>query len=410
MTPMNKVVFWLKGLAVSTVLLCAVTEAHGPMKHEHEAAPRSQFPAPADMGSSVGADAQGRLWLASKASTADGDYLMLQTSDDEGRTWSVPRPASHETIVASGDERPRIAFGARGQVYVSYSRPLAKPYTSELRFIRSEDGRHFSAPFTVHKNADIITHGFGAMVVDGVGDIYIAWIDKRDQQAARNSGAPYAGAAQYYAVSRDGGATFQGDYKIADHSCECCRSALSLNAKGQPMLLWRHVFAPNIRDHALLALTPDGKLAAPERASFDNWSIDACPHQGPALAYGPDGRRHQTWFTGVENGGGVYYATENRDGALGVPMRLGSEQASHADVAVKGRHVALAWKEFDGKTTSIKGSNSYDGGATWHAATLAETAGASDQPRLVVTPHGIVLVWRTRENGTVTVSMPKERA
>jgi len=410
MNAMQKFDFWLKGFAISALLLCTVTEAHGPAKHEHEHA--GAMPKPAqDMGSSAAADAQGRLWLASKETTADGDYLMLQTSNDQGRNWSAPTPASHEHIVASGDERPRIAFGPKGQIYISYSRPLAKPYTSELRFIHSEDGgRHFSPAVTVHKNSDVITHGFGSMAVDGAGDIYITWIDKRDQQAARAAGGTYAGAAQYYAVSRDGGISFQGDYKIADNSCECCRSALALNAGGQPMLLWRHIFEPNIRDHALLALTPDGKLQAPQRASFDNWSIDACPHQGPALAYGPDGRRHQTWFTGADDNGGLYYAAQNRDGALGVPMRLGGDQASHADVAVQGTHVALVWKEFDGKITTIKGSNSYDGGDTWQAATLAETEGGSDQPRLVSTPHGILLVWRTRQNGIVTVAMPKGRA
>ncbi|MES2163320.1 MAG: sialidase family protein [Pseudomonadota bacterium] len=399
MTPTKSFTQWLQGLGLSTLLLCAVTEAHDPAAHttQHKAS---------DLGSAVAMDAQGRLWLASKATTADGEQLVLQSSDDQGRHWTTPQTVSHETVVASGDERPRIAFGAQGQIYLSYSHPLAAPHTSELRFLRSDDGGlHFSGAITVHQNHDVITHGFASMAVDHAGRVFIAWIDKRDQQAARANGTTYAGAALYYAVSQDGGRSFKGDYKIADHACECCRSAIATDGAGQPLLLWRHVFAPNIRDHALTMLTPDGKPAAPQRASFDNWTLDACPHQGPALAIGEDSRRHQTWFSGNADGGGLFYASQNTDGALGTPERLGSEQAAHADVAVAGRHIALAWTQFNGSATELLSRNSYDGGATWTERTLSSTTSDADQPHLASGPRGIVLVWRSQESRIQTFTL-----
>mgnify|MGYP003344883948 CR=1 FL=1 len=46
------------------------------------------------------------------------------------------------------------------------------------------------------------------------------------------SGRSYRGAALYYAVSSDAGATFAGDFKAADHTCECCRIALAPAAGG----------------------------------------------------------------------------------------------------------------------------------------------------------------------------------
>jgi hypothetical protein len=59
----------------------------------------------------------------------------------------------------------------------------------------------------------------------------------------------------------------------------------------------------------------------------------------------------------------------------------------------------VAWKQFDGKATAILARVSGDGGATWREQELGQTAGESDQPRLVASPTAIVLVWRTQNEG-----------
>lgn len=56
----------------------------------------------------------------------------------------------------------------------------------------------FSPLITVHSNRDEITHRFESMIVDTSGRIFIAWIDKRDAEAARAKKEKYAGAAIYY--------------------------------------------------------------------------------------------------------------------------------------------------------------------------------------------------------------------
>ncbi|TFW21428.1 sialidase family protein [Duganella callida] len=340
------------------------------------------------LGSSAAFDRHGVLWLVG----ADDGKLVARTSSDDGNSWRPAVILSDEAAMAGGDERPRIAFGPRDEVYITYSRPLEKPWTSEIRFLRSEDGGvHFSAPYTVHHDHQIVTHGFASLAVDTQGRVYVTWIDKRNA----------ASVAQYYAVSTDAGRSFGADYKIADHSCECCRSAIALAPDGRPALMWRHVFEPNIRDHAIVTLAADGRPAPPERASFDHWAIDACPHQGPALAYGEDGRRHQTWFTGD----GLFYASRRQDGTLTMPLRLGDEQASNADIAVSGQRVEVVWKAFDGKVTAIKALSSRDGGASWQARTLAATDGGSDQPRLARKDGRIFLIWRTDRNDITTVEL-----
>lgn len=362
----------------------------------------------ADLGTSAAIDPQGRLWIVGKQSEGGDQYLFVQSSPDLGKSWSAPQRVQKqpEPISADGENRPKIAFGRKGEMYLTYTRPLAKPYTGEIRFVRSLDGgKSFTPPVTVHANRDLITHRFESIIVDGEGRLYVTWIDKRDVEAAAKRKQPYAGAALYYAVSDDGGASFKGDYKVADHSCECCRIALALDPQGRPVAFWRHVFAPNIRDHATVTLSPDGKLPPIRRATFDDWRIDACPHHGPSLAIAADGTRHQVWFNLKGEEGGVFYGTVDATGTASSPIRLGSAQAAHADVTVAGKDVALAWKQFDGKSTAILGKLSGDGGKTWRDVALAHTQGASDQPRLLNTPQGIRLVWRTEKDGVRVMAM-----
>lgn len=369
-------------------------------------------PKKVELGTTVAADARGRLWAASKETAGDAQYVVLQTSDDQGGTWSAPRRihAEPEAIAADGENRPKLAFGMQREIYITYTKPLAKPYTGEIRFIRSLDGGEtFQPPITVHANREVITHRFDSMVVDRNGRIYITWIDKRDFVAAGGNKDKYRGAAVYYAVSENGGAGFRGDFKIADHTCECCRIALALGPDGRPVALWRHVFEPGVRDHAMAVLTPEGKVAPASRATFDNWRIDACPHHGPALAFAADGTRHQVWFNVIGDEGGVFYASADEDGQFNEPVRLGSAQAQHADVAVAGANVVLAWKQFDGKSTVVLTRTSNDGGRTWQEKELASTNKASDQPRLVKTPSGIVMSWRTQAEGLRLVPVNTEK-
>lgn len=365
-------------------------------------------PVRTELGTSAAVDGQGRLWAVSKEVAGEEQYVVVQVSSDLGKNWSPPRrvQAQSEPVSADGENRPKIAFGTKGEIYITYTKPLAKPYTGEIRFVRSLDGgKTFSPPVTVHANRDVITHRFDSLIVDRDGRLYVAWIDKRDMHAALARKQKYAGAALYYTVSEDAGASFNGDHKAADHSCECCRIGLALNPQGRPVALWRHVFDPNVRDHAMTELTPDGRSGPLQRASFEDWRIDACPHHGPALAYAADGVRHQVWFSVKDGEGGVFYAAADAVGTLGKPQLLGGAQASHADVAVRGHDVVLAWKQFDGKATKILAKVSNDDGKSWEDAALASTEGASDQPRLLSTPDGIVLVWRTQNEGLQTVVM-----
>ena len=404
---------WLLALAG-----CLLAPAVGAHDHDHDAAPGSADPKAAwqksltrpPLAVGLAFDARGRLW---RAAVVDG-RLQVSRSADGGRTFTTPIAVNRdpERIAADGDNRPKLAFGDRGEIYVSWTESLEPPYSGHVRFSRSlDDGRSFGAPRTVNDNVEAISHRFESLLVDGRGRVWLVWIDKRDAGAARQRGESYAGAALYSAVSEDRGAHFAANRLLAEHSCECCRIALALDTDGTPVVFWRHVFDPNIRDHALMRLDAARAL---RRISHENWSVDACPHHGPALAVGSDGAYHLAWFSGAPDHTGLFYARSTDRGATtSAPLPFGASdaQAGHPAVAVTGRSVVLAWKEFDGQAGVVRVMQSADGGEHWSAAhTALRSAGASDYPLLVSHGSQIVLAWNTAGEGlrlqTVAPSAP----
>jgi hypothetical protein len=364
----------------------------------------SMHAAQAELGASAAFDAHGMLWVVHKVS----GHIAANRSADRGRTWSNPVlvTAAPEPTDGGGDARPKIAVGPQGELYVTWTRPLAKPYTGEIKFSRSlDDGRTFTPPLVVNHDRQEITHRFDALAVNARGQIFVAWIDKRDGVAAAARGETYRGAAVYFAVSDDRGATFRGDFKVADHSCECCRIALVPEPDGGVTAFWRHVFAPNIRDHALATLHADGVAGGFRRATFDNWRIDACPHHGPGLGEDAAGRLHAVWFSAAPKNQGVFYGQPRADG-VDACRRIGGETAEHADLAVAGHRIAIAWKEFDGERTRLRGMTSDDDGVTWREHDLAATAGPSDHPHVLSFENQFYVLWNTRNEPLTFVAFP----
>lgn len=350
-------------------------------------------------------DAGGRLWLAS---VADG-HVVVSRSDDLGKTFGEPVIVNRdaEFIAADGENRPKIRVAANGNIYISYTRSMETPFAGNIRFSRSVDGgAHFSVPITVNDNQEPFTHRFDAMQVNERGQIYIAWLDKRDASDAAKKGEKYTGIALYYAVSDDEGKSFKANIKVADHTCECCRVAMATDTDGYPVVAWRHIYDTHIRDHALVKL--DGKMA-PVRLSRDNWTVAACPHHGPSVSIARDGVYHASWFNNAAERHGLFYAHSTDQGkTFSTPLNFGNFEArpAHPSVFSLGARVFLVWKEFDGERTGIFGMHSTDGGKSWSAPVrLASTSDVSDSPLLIGTNGRVYLSWNSKNEGYRLIEM-----
>jgi hypothetical protein len=399
---------YLAGVRVLlTAVLLTVTTLASPQ--QTEMAPASEKPSGITGGSSHAG--HGKPQLATGAAFApDGSlwvvlvehgHLYLQRHGVDG-AWDERRAVDigGETVATNGDNRPKLAFGKQGQVVLSYTRPLARPYTGEIRMLRSDDGgATFSAPFTVHQDRQVITHRFESILFDARGDLYTFWIDKRDAERtwAANGGdqLSYQGAAIYYNVSKDGGLSFGDDTRLADYSCECCRIALVAEPEQGVSVLWRHVFTGSVRDHAFARVATPRPVTL-QRASDDGWVLKACPHHGPGLARDATGAYHAVWFGEREARQRVRYGRLDKNGKpQGRTVELPDARADHADIVVTGKRVVIVWRSFDGQQTHLRAWLSKDGGRHFRLRELAASAFENDHPRLIAQGKRIAVVWRT---------------
>ena len=368
-----------------------------------------QPPAPQLTGitaTSAAFDKSGRLWFA----YTEGEHVYVAHSDNNGRTISVGTKVNSnpEKILSDGENRPKIAFGPTGTLHVSYTKGLSKRMTGDIRFSRSIDGgKSFAEPVTVNQNRDITSHRFETLSVTSNGDVYLAWLDKRDLEAAKKRGEKYNGASIYYAKYSDDGARLEEEVKLAEHTCQCCRVAMAIDNDDVPVVVWRHIFGENTRDHALQKL--DGKSPL-LRITFDDWVLDGCPHHGPSFRIDPDGTYHLAWFSGAENKTGLFYSRSEDSGkSWSKPIRFGNNSAmpKHSTVNSIGKHVALTWFEKHEGSIHVFVKSSRDGGNSWgEAKLLAQTAGKADYPFIISDGSRLYLSWQTEAEGYRLTKLP----
>ena len=371
--------------------------------------PKSQL----GMGTAFAPD--GTLWWVGL--NADGQMViqsaaLLPASPVQGAVrplplqWSVPRviDIGGDPVSADGENHPKLLFGPNNLVLIAYTRPLAKPNAGYVRLLRSLDGgKTFAPPVTVHADLQEITHRFESIGFDAKGVLHAIWIDKRDLEAAPRVGnkSSYRGAAIYRTFSTDGGASFAPDTKVADHSCECCRIAMAQGNDGVMNAMWRHVYEPNVRDHAFAALPASTAAVPTVRATFDEWQVNGCPHHGPGLVAAAEGGFHTVWFGNRQSDGaqasGVRYARLKPDGSPDAQTvrRLSDDRAEHASVIALGPRVAIVWRSSDGLVSTLKAWLSSDGGKTFSERTLAQVQGDNDFARPVQHGNRMAVVWRT---------------
>ncbi len=369
---------------------------------------------------SVAFDHVGKLW---RASVHDG-FVQVDNSADLGKTFSKPIKLNQtaQKIGADGEARPKItALGAN--IYVTWTETLKTPYAGYIWFARSIDGgKSFEKPYIVHHDRAEITHRFDSLNVATNGDITVTWVDKRDLLAAKAAGKKYDGAAIYYAVSTDKGASFAQEQKLADSSCECCRIVTTNKPDGTTVALWRHVFEGSERDHNIAEIPKAGAKPQLHRATFGHWVLDGCPHHGAAIASGGEGAEpnqknnawwgyHMAYFDGNDKKPGLYYSRMDGVAWASSPAKKfgdNSKQAGHPSLLSIGESVWLVWREIKDGKSSIFGMQSTDGGRSWdEAKTLASSSQKVDYPFLLQNKNAPYLVWNTQADGLQIVPLTK---
>jgi len=346
----------------------------------------------------------GRIW----STWAIDKQLYLNFSDDIGQSYSTPQLVNQvpELITTRGENRPKIALDKRNNVYLSWVTPLSKRFSANVRFSYwNAKTNTFSSSVTINNDNLLTGHSFNEMVVTPSGDVYIAWLDGRAKVAAAKKGQRLRNSEIYLAHANfnQGKATFDNTY-LTKGTCVCCRLAMDLDNNELPMIMWRHVFGDNYRDHGFLTMKNQTQANPMKRVSFENWQVNGCPHQGPTIVREVIGehknRVHMSWFNNAPAASGLFYGyTDDNGTTMSHTNHFASKDSNpeHPFLALnehsKSQRLQMVWREFDGNVFSIKGMSSKTGAQWSYPRELATAKSGADYPYILRHPSGNYLQW-----------------
>jgi hypothetical protein len=185
--------------------------------------------------------------------------------------------------------------------------------------------------------------------------------------------------------------------------CYCCKTALATGPAGSIYAAWRHVYPGNRRDIAF-AMSKDGgrTFSGPLRISEDDWQLDGCPENGPALAVDAAGRIHVVWPTLINESGqetlALFYATSNDGRTFSRRVRIASEgPAYHPQLIAAGGELLVAWDDLVGGKRRVRvarGTPGSDRRMAFHPAAVPASSDGS-YATLASTANGTVVAWTT---------------
>jgi len=339
----------------------------------------------------------GTLWRLLPAK----DFVYLDYSKDLGKTFSLSVKVNQQAqkISAWPENPPAILVTISGRVLVLYYADEQQKSTSYFSY-SDDQGKTFSTPILISDHAATDMHYMDKMLLDKMENVHFFWHDRRDK--AENS--TLSGSISLYHAQTNSMGSGEFKNELITHSvCSCCRTAISLSAQGDPVLLLRKAFPDGARDHVLLSKKSATEWGNVKRISDDHWVIDACPEHGPALAIDKLGRSHMTWFSLGDKRQGIFYAqTDDYAESISKPIPLGNSEflASHPDVIVTGQRVVLAWTEYNGSETILYSQQSDNRGELWQLAKKIVTSTDSvGYPKLLSHNGGVFISWITKKEG-----------
>jgi len=343
--------------------------------------------------------------------TSQGDRAFLSWTEGTGakaavrfaeRTasgWSAPRTiASGAQLMVNASDVPFLHALKDGTLVAQWLVTHGDdPEAYDIRVAWSKDaGKTWSKAISPHHDGTATEHGFVSLFEPGSapGSFGLVWLDgrateKTDDMMLRST-----------TFTLDGR---QGPESVVDpRVCECCQTAAAVTAEG-PIVVYRDRSAQEIRDIQVSRLT-GGRWSAPTLVHKDNWKIDGCPVNGPAIAV--NGRTVVVaWFTTEKEQGRAYAAFSSDAGrTFGAPVRLDEASAiGRVQVTLLADGAAAAsWIEFIDGRSQFRVRRITAAGARGASLKIADGMG-TQYPRLTRRADELLVAWSENTQGTTRV-------
>jgi hypothetical protein len=170
------------------------------------------------------------LWVPNTvfALTVAGDEsqsrVQLQFSRDGGDTFGKPIILSEPDakVRGGGENSPVLATDVRADIYAAWFQSAAGATQLMVTPIDPNPGKPVNV-LDADRNPDAYV-GFPTLTVTHAGDVFVAWLDERDESEGSS--------AVYFSLSTNHGATFSRSMRIAGSACDCCRPQIYVAPSG----------------------------------------------------------------------------------------------------------------------------------------------------------------------------------
>jgi hypothetical protein len=269
-------------------------------------------------------------------------------------------------------------------------------YDTYLSYSRDE-GKTWAKPFSPHHDRTKTQHGFVSLLELAGGGLGMVWLDGRDQE--QNTTDPLGGSMALYFASFDPSWKQSAETVINAKVCECCQTAAVLTTDGV-LTAFRDRTAEEIRDIKVSRLD-SGKWTPEVAIHDDNWKIDACPINGPALS--ARGRQvAAAWFAAPNDNGRAFAAFSQDAGKTwGSAIRLDDAASlGHVDIEMLDDGSAVAsWVEFADGRSQFKVRRVTSLGQRSAAASVPGAGRVGGHPRMTRSGSELILAWTETEGG-----------
>lgn len=247
-------------------------------------------------------------------------------------------------------------------------------------------------------------HGFVSMKPYDDG-FYATWLDGRHTKNEDETTNQMSLRAAI--VGLDG--TIREDTEIDARVCDCCNTAIGITYNG-PVVVYRDRSedTEEIRD-TYIVRWEDGAWGSPTAVYHDQWKLNGCPVNGPAL----DTKEENvviTWFTASNDTPRVLVSFSKDNGAtFGDPVRVDAGMAiGRVDTSFLNDGSALvSWLEPKEKAVVLQVVRVYQDGHKDAPMTITTTSAqrASGFPQMETIDDTVYVVWTDLQGDASQIEM-----
>lgn len=281
-------------------------------------------------------------------------YVCYAVSNDNGKSFDNPvQIEASKNVHPHGENLPKIIYKPNGEIIAMWGAsnptPVSK-YSGLVYYSQSfDEGKTWSSAVSLVTDTSAYDQRYFDMELLPNGEAMVIWLDNRGKKEKE-------GSTLFCAVT-NGKEGFNNEKVIGETVCQCCRTDLFVDRKGNIHASYRDIINDSIRDMVHVVSTDGGRsFSSPVRISEDNWVIRGCPHTGPAQAENDEGL-HYAWYT-MGGGEGVFYCTSKDLGKTYSSRDTVCSKASakHPQlISLSNGNVAIVWDEAIKKENVVNG-------------------------------------------------------